>query len=98
MHRSRSIVSAAVVAAVLSTMASFAASPAAAGGWWHGERQAAPRYYRSTPRYNGNLRYYNSPRAYRSACPYGDCECLRAIALSTGNPVWWDKVQACTGN
>ena len=43
------------------------------------------------------IRYYNSPRAYRSACGYGDCVCLRNIAIRTGNPVWWDKYQACTG-
>ncbi len=97
MNRSRAMVSAAVVAAVLGTLAPSLVTPALAGGWWYGERQAAPRYYRKAPRYNGNLRYYNSPRAYRSACAYGDCECLRSIAQATGNPVWWDKVQACTG-
>ena len=56
------------------------------------------RSYRSAPRYyGGGTRYYNSPRAYRAACGYGDCACLRSIAIRTGNPVWWDKYQACTG-
>ena len=63
---------------------------------------AAPRHYRksirSVPRADdGSVRYYNSPRAYRSACAYGDCVCLRNIAVATGNPVWWDKYQACAG-
>lgn len=49
-------------------------------------------------RYDRGVRYYNSPRAYHSACAYGDCACLHAIAERTGNPVWWDKYQACSGN
>jgi hypothetical protein len=73
-----------------------------AGGWWQGDGYQSARYYkrayRSTPRYyRGGVRYYNSPRAYRSACGYGDCVCLRNMAIATGNPVWWDKFQACTG-
>lgn len=47
--------------------------------------------------YDRGVRYYNSPRAYRSACSYGDCGCLRAMALRTGNQHWWDKYQACSG-
>jgi hypothetical protein len=48
--------------------------------------------------YDRGVRYYNSPRAYRSACGYGDCGCLRAIAERTGSQIWWDKYQACSGN
>jgi hypothetical protein len=48
-------------------------------------------------RYDRGLRYYNSPRAYRNVCGYGDCQCLRAMAVRTGNPTWWDKYQACSG-
>lgn len=80
----------------LVALASAGISPATAGGWHSWDGYSAPRYatrraYRSAPR------YYNSPRAYRAACSYGDCACLRGLALSTGNPVWWDKYQACTG-
>ena len=69
----------------------------------HGRRLASGRLClaavlpQRSPLLRGGVRYYNSPRAYRSACGYGDCACLRNIALPTGNPVWWDKYQACTG-
>lgn len=93
---------AALIAACAAALAPAIVSPAAAGGWWHRDGYAAPRHYRksyrSVPRaYNGSVRYYNSPRAYRAACSYGDCVCLRNIAVATGNPVWWDKYQACAG-
>lgn len=93
------VLGAAMIAAALVPVS---ISPAMAGGWWHRDGYAAPRYhkryYRSAPRYyDGGVRYYNTPRAYRAACGYGDCACLRAIAVRTGNPVWWDKYQACTG-
>jgi hypothetical protein len=81
---------AALVAACAAVLAPVMVSPVMAGGW-HRDGYASPRYYR------GGVRYYNSPRAYRSACTYGDCACLRNIALATGSPVWWDKFQACTG-
>ncbi|MFA6139342.1 MAG: hypothetical protein WC684_01345 [Hyphomicrobium sp.] len=88
---------AALIAACAAALVPALVSPAMAGGWHRGG-YASPRSYRSTPRnYGGGLRYYNSPRAYRSACGYGDCVCLRAMAIRTGNPVWWDKYQACTG-
>jgi len=94
-----------VLAAVCGAMlATAATTPAKAGGWHQWEGYAAPRHHRRRayrivpPAYNGGLRLYSSPRAYRSACAYGDCACLRSIALRTGNPVWWDKYQACSGN
>ena len=88
---------AALIAACAGVLAPALVSPAMAGGW-HRYSEASPRYYRSAPRYyGGGVRYYNSPRAYRSACGYGHCACLRSIAIRTGNPVWWDKYQACTG-
>jgi hypothetical protein len=88
---------AALIAACAAALAPALVSPAMAGGW-HRDGYAAPRSYRSAPRYyDGGVRYYNSPRAYRSACGYGDCACLRRLAIRTGNPVWWDKYQACTG-
>jgi hypothetical protein len=93
-----------LIAVCAATLAPAIVSPAHAGGWRHWDGYSAPRYhsrraYRNAPRaYDGNLRYYNSPRAYRSACSYGDCGCLRAVAERTGNPVWWDKYQACSGN
>jgi len=92
----------ALFAACAASIAPVAVSPVSAGGWhrWDGytaPRTYAPRAYRA-PRYDGGLRYYNSPRAYRSTCAYGDCACLHGMALRTGNPVWWDKYQACSGN
>ena len=86
----------AIAAVIAASAAPFA--PAMAGGW-HRDGYSSSRYYRSAPRYygGGGIRYFNSPRAYRSACGYGDCVCLRNIAIRTGNPVWWDKYQACTG-
>ena len=96
MKRSASF-GAVIIAACAAALAPAIATPAAAGGWYRGG-YSAPRHYRSAPRYyRGATRYYNSPRAYRSACGYGDCVCLRNMALSTGNPVWWDKYQACAG-
>jgi hypothetical protein len=54
---------------------------------------------------DGVRRYSSSQRAssqsyryYRTACAYGDCACLRGIALATRAQVWWDRYQACTGN
>ena len=87
------------IAATVTALAPVAVAPAEAGGWHRG-RSYAPQYrsYRIAPRqYRGGLRYYNTPNAYRAACGYGDCGCLRAMAVRTGNPVWWDKYQACTG-
>lgn len=105
MQHATKIAGLALLAACAGALASAAATPAQAGGWRNWDGDAAPRYhsrrsYRITPRYDGNLRYYNSPstRAYRSVCAYGDCGCLRAVAERTGNPVWWDKYQACSGN
>ena len=81
---------------------------AKADGYWHGQRSAssAPRAYRSRPYvvkrfynpngipgFRGPIRYYNSS----NPCTYGDCQCLRGIALRTGNQVWWDRYQACSG-
>jgi hypothetical protein len=88
-----------VFAICAGVLAPAISTPASAGGW-HSYRYDAPRTYRRSYRsraYDSDVRYYNSPRAYRSACGYGDCVCLRNMALSTGNPVWWDKYQACAG-
>jgi hypothetical protein len=90
---------AAIIAACATALAPAIATPAAAGGW-HRYGYDAPRTYKRSYRsraYDSGVRYYNSPRAYRAACSYGDCVCLRNMALSTGNPVWWDKFQACAG-
>jgi hypothetical protein len=102
MKHSFAIAGLALAAACAASMAPVSVSPAEAGGWhrWDSYSTARPyrRAYRTAPRtYNDNLRYYNSPRAYRSACGYGDCGCLRAMALRTGDQHWWDKYQACTG-
>jgi hypothetical protein len=46
------------------------------------------------------LNFYSSPRhpvRYYRACGYGDCPCLRSIALATRSQVWWDRYSACTG-
>lgn len=104
MRHSLTIAGLALIAACVGSIAPAAISPAAAGGWCDWGGCSAPRYharraYRVAPRYyNDNLRYYSSPRAYRSACSYGDCACLRTMAIRTGNPHWWDKYQACSGN
>ena len=46
------------------------------------------------------LNFYSSPRhpiRYYSGCGYGDCPCLRRIALATRSRLWWDRYSACTG-
>ena len=50
------------------------------------------RHYYSTRPASSGYRYY------KTACVYGDCLCLRGIALATQARVWWDRYQACTGN
>lgn len=100
-----------IVAAVAlmsaAAVASMFAPLAKADGYWHNQRAAsAPRAYRSRPYvvkrfynpngipgFRGPIRYYNSS----NPCTYGDCQCLRSIALRTGNQVWWDRYQACSG-
>ena len=79
------------IVALIAALAAYAA-PAVADGWryrqWGGHhRPYAKRLYRG----DGSIRYYNS------RCTYGDCQCLRNIALATGSQVWWDRYQACTG-
>lgn len=105
MRHSLVVCAMALLAVSAAMLGSAATSPAVAGGWHRWDGYSAPRHYRSyriAPRYYrpyaGKLRYYNSPSAYRSACSYGDCACLRGMALRTGNQVWWDKYQACSGN
>jgi hypothetical protein len=104
MRHSLIIAGVAVIAACAASLASAAISPASAGGWHRWDGYAAPRHYsrrayRIAPRaYDGGVRYYNNPRGYRDACSYGDCACFRGLALRTGNPTWWDKYQACSGN
>ena len=90
----------ALIAACSAALTPAIVSPAMAGGWWHRDGYAAPRHYRksyrSVPRgYDGSVRYYNSPRAYRSACSYGDCVCLRNIAVADRQPRLVGQVQAC---
>jgi len=87
------------VAAIVASMAGYFAPAMADGYYWHHRERAskarpyARQFYRSSPRnYNsGAIRYYNT------ACPYGDCECLRGVAVRTGSQVWWDRYQACSG-
>ncbi len=83
MNQSRTIGTVAMIVAFAAYLA-----PAMADGRWH---RAQPRPYAKNLYRNGGVRYY------RNACSYGDCACLRNIAIATGNPVWWDKYQACTG-
>ena len=86
MQRSKVIAIAAMTAALAAHLV-----PAMADGRWHRDKYWQHRPYAKNFYRNGGVRYY------RNACSYGDCVCLRNIALSTGNPVWWDKYQACTG-
>ena len=86
MQRSKVI----AIAAMTAALAAYVA-PAMADGRWHRDKYWQPRPYAKNLYRNGGVRYY------RNACTYGDCACLRNIALATGNPVWWDKYQACTG-
>lgn len=87
--------------ATVAFIAALAASvaPALADGWRHRDWSAHQRTYAKKLYRGGGIRYYNNGgvRYYRNACTYGDCACLRNIAIATGNPVWWDKYQACTG-
>ena len=76
--------------AFIAALAAYAA-PAMADGWRHRDWSAHQRTYAKKLYRGGGIRYY------RNACTYGDCACLRNIAIATGNPVWWDKYQACTG-
>ena len=62
------------------------ASPTAADGYRQSHYSQAKRGYRSPMRY------------YRNRCAYGDCVCIRQIALATASQVWWDRYQACTGS
>ncbi len=83
-------------------IAPMLAAPAQArGGIWAerpSSRISVGRIIRvPSSRYDRDVRYYNSPRAYRNVCGYGDCQCLRSMAVRTGNPIWWDKYQACSG-
>lgn len=100
----RSSVNAGIALAAIcgSLIAPLLAGPAQArGGIWAerpSSRISVGRIVRVPySRYDRGVRYYNSPRAYRSACSYGDCGCLRAMALRTGDQHWWDKYQACSG-
>lgn len=97
----------AAVALATALAMAMSAPVAMADGYWHGDRgSSAPRAYRSRPYvvkrfynpngipgFRGPIRYYSS----NNPCVYGDCQCLRGVALRTGNPVWWDRYQACSG-
>lgn len=67
-------------------------------------RAPARRYYAPARSYSNAVPqlytrrdYRAAPRGYRAACGYGDCVCLRNLAVSTGSQVWWDRYQACSG-
>ena len=87
MKHSRAIATVALIAAFAASLA-----PAMADGARHRDRYWQPRPHAKNLYRGGGVRYY------RNACSYGDCACLRNVAIATGNPVWWDKYQACTGS
>jgi hypothetical protein len=63
-----------------------------AGAWTHRRHAGFPPF--------SALNFYSSPRhhiRYYSSCGYGDCLCLRRIALATQSRLWWDRYSACTG-
>jgi hypothetical protein len=89
MKKSKVTATIAVVAVTVSTLA-LVAGPASA--WTHRRSVGYPPFYA--------LRFYSSPQhpvRYYRACGYGDCPCLRRIALATRSLLWWDRYDACTG-
>jgi hypothetical protein len=79
----------ALIAVSVSTL-TLVAGPASA--WTHRRHVGFPPF--------SALNFYSSPRhpiRYYSGCGYGDCPCLRRIALATRSRLWWDRYSACTG-
>ena len=85
----RAIVTVAVITASLFTLTTGSAT--------------ASKHYRRPVGYPpfSALRFYSSqqrhPVRYYRTCGYGDCPCLRSVAIATGSQVWWDRYDACTG-
>jgi hypothetical protein len=82
---------AATVATITATVSTLALAAAPAKAWTHRRSAAYPQFYAP--------RYYSSPHPvrYYRVCGYGDCPCLRSVAIRTGSRVWWDRYDACTG-
>ena len=79
------------ISIILASAASLALTADTASAWTH-RRKGYPSF--------NALRFYSSPQRpvrYYRACGYGDCPCLRSIALATRARVWWDRYEACTG-
>jgi hypothetical protein len=82
----------ATVAVIAASTAAQALADGSAHAWTHRRSFGFPPF--------SALRFYSSPRhpvRYYRACGYGDCPCLRSIALATRSQVWWDRYDACTG-
>ena len=80
-----------LIASIAAIVSIFALAAGPAKAWTHRSHQY--------PSYSA-LRFYSSPQRsvrYYRACGYGDCPCLRSIAVRTGSQVWWDRYQACAG-
>jgi hypothetical protein len=80
------------IAAVATSAASLALTAGSASAWTHRRHVGFPPF--------SALNFYSSPRhhiRYYSGCGYGDCPCLRRIALATRSRVSWDRYDACTG-
>jgi hypothetical protein len=90
MSKSKAIATVAVLAASLATLALTTGS---ASAWKH------RKPFGWFPPYS-SLSFYSKPQhpiRYYRACGYGDCPCLRSIALATRSQAWWDRYDACTG-
>jgi hypothetical protein len=81
----------AALAAIAATVSTLALAVGPASGWTHRRSASYPQFYAT--------RFYSSPHPvrYYRVCGYGDCACLRSVALATGSRVWWDRYDACTG-
>ena len=89
MKNSKVTATIALIAVTVSTSA-LVAGPSSA--WTHRRHVGFPPF--------SALNFYSSPRhtvRYYSGCGYGDCPCLRSIALATRSRLWWDRYSACTG-
>jgi hypothetical protein len=86
----RSIMAASVL--IVAAISSLALTAGSANAWTHRRHVGYPPF--------SALNFYSSPRdhiRYYSGCGYGDCPCLRSIALATRSRLWWDRYSACTG-
>jgi hypothetical protein len=80
------------VAIIAVTVSAFALAAGSANALTHRRHVGFPPF--------SALNFYSSPRhpiRYYSSCGYGDCPCLRRIALATRSRVSWDRYDACTG-